>query len=99
MVFDSHGFTIGNHLVDDAITTMPWHVHIVQFTQLGDAHTSRPTDTRTYFTKPPTALDGHGGQILQPTDSPEVQRVALGFDERVPEQFKANLRLAKGGKA
>ncbi len=31
-----------------------------------------------------------------PTDSPEVRRVALGFDERVPEQFKANLRAAKG---
>jgi 5-oxopent-3-ene-1,2,5-tricarboxylate decarboxylase/2-hydroxyhepta-2,4-diene-1,7-dioate isomerase len=32
----------------------------------------------------------------QPTDTPEVRRVALGFDERVPEQFKANLRMAKG---
>jgi 5-oxopent-3-ene-1,2,5-tricarboxylate decarboxylase / 2-hydroxyhepta-2,4-diene-1,7-dioate isomerase len=31
-----------------------------------------------------------------PTDSPEVRRVALGFDERVPEHFKANLRRAKG---
>ena len=31
-----------------------------------------------------------------PTDSPEVRRVALGFDERVPENFKANLRAAKG---
>lgn len=30
-----------------------------------------------------------------PTDSPEVQRVALGFDERVPEHFKANLRQAR----
>lgn len=30
-----------------------------------------------------------------PTDSPEVRRVALGFDERVPERFKENLRLAK----
>ncbi|MGB7183895.1 MAG: fumarylacetoacetate hydrolase family protein [Burkholderiaceae bacterium] len=30
-----------------------------------------------------------------PTDTPEVRRVALGFDERVPEQFKENLRLAK----
>jgi 5-oxopent-3-ene-1,2,5-tricarboxylate decarboxylase/2-hydroxyhepta-2,4-diene-1,7-dioate isomerase len=27
-----------------------------------------------------------------PTDSPEVRRVALGFDERVPERFKDNLR-------
>jgi len=32
----------------------------------------------------------------QPTDTPEVRRVALGFDERVPDQFKANLRTAKG---
>jgi 5-oxopent-3-ene-1,2,5-tricarboxylate decarboxylase/2-hydroxyhepta-2,4-diene-1,7-dioate isomerase len=32
----------------------------------------------------------------QPTDSPEVRRVALGFDERVPEQFKDNLRKSKG---
>jgi 5-oxopent-3-ene-1,2,5-tricarboxylate decarboxylase / 2-hydroxyhepta-2,4-diene-1,7-dioate isomerase len=31
-----------------------------------------------------------------PTDTPEVRRVALGFDERVPEQFKANLRKVKG---
>lgn len=31
----------------------------------------------------------------QPTDTPEVRRVALGFDERVPEQFKANLRKVK----
>jgi 5-oxopent-3-ene-1,2,5-tricarboxylate decarboxylase / 2-hydroxyhepta-2,4-diene-1,7-dioate isomerase len=30
-----------------------------------------------------------------PTDSPEVQRVALGFDERVPERFKQNLRTAR----
>ena len=28
----------------------------------------------------------------QPTDSAEVRRVALGFDERVPERFKDNLR-------
>ncbi len=30
-----------------------------------------------------------------PTDSPEVRRVALGFDERVPERFKEGLRNAK----
>ncbi|MCY1266538.1 hypothetical protein D9M68_162420 [compost metagenome] len=34
-----------------------------------------------------------------PTDSPEVRRVALGFDERVPELFKENLRFAKGESA
>ena len=32
-----------------------------------------------------------------PTDSPEVRRVALGFDERVPEAFKNNLRLSRTG--
>ena len=31
----------------------------------------------------------------QPTDTPEVRRVALGFDERVPEQFKENLQKAR----
>ena len=29
-----------------------------------------------------------------PTDSAEVRRVAFGFDERVPERFKHNLRRA-----
>lgn len=33
-----------------------------------------------------------------PTDTPEVRRVALGFDERVPEYLKANLRQAAGQK-
>ena len=28
----------------------------------------RPTDTPTYFTKPPSALNGHNGQILKPAD-------------------------------
>lgn len=28
----------------------------------------KPTDTPTYFTKPPTALNAHGGQILKPAD-------------------------------
>jgi 5-oxopent-3-ene-1,2,5-tricarboxylate decarboxylase/2-hydroxyhepta-2,4-diene-1,7-dioate isomerase len=31
----------------------------------------------------------------QPTDSPEVRRVAFGFDERVPDRFKENLLRAK----
>jgi 5-oxopent-3-ene-1,2,5-tricarboxylate decarboxylase/2-hydroxyhepta-2,4-diene-1,7-dioate isomerase len=30
-----------------------------------------------------------------PTDTPEVRRVALGFDERVPEQLKDNLRQSR----
>lgn len=33
----------------------------------------------------------------QPTDTPEVRRVALGFDERVPERFKDNLRRSRQG--
>ncbi len=31
----------------------------------------------------------------QPTDTAEVRRVAFGFDERVPDQFKDNLRNAR----
>ena len=30
-----------------------------------------------------------------PTDTPEVRRVALGFDERVPEHLKDNLRRTR----
>ena len=41
----------------------------------------------------PRASAFHVGH--QPTDSAEVRRVALGFDERVPEHFKNNLRAAK----
>ena len=33
-----------------------------------------------------------------PTDSPEVRRVALGFDERVPQYFKDNYRVAINAK-
>jgi 5-oxopent-3-ene-1,2,5-tricarboxylate decarboxylase / 2-hydroxyhepta-2,4-diene-1,7-dioate isomerase len=29
---------------------------------------AKPTDTPTWFTKPPTSLNGHGGQILKPAD-------------------------------
>src|SRR5688572_6511430 len=28
----------------------------------------KPTDTPTYFTKPPSSLNGHRGQILKPAD-------------------------------
>jgi 5-oxopent-3-ene-1,2,5-tricarboxylate decarboxylase/2-hydroxyhepta-2,4-diene-1,7-dioate isomerase len=31
-------------------------------------NTPKPTPTPTYFTKPPTALNGHRGQILKPAD-------------------------------
>jgi 5-oxopent-3-ene-1,2,5-tricarboxylate decarboxylase/2-hydroxyhepta-2,4-diene-1,7-dioate isomerase len=47
-----------------------------------------------------TAIDAPRVSALgvghQPTDSPEVRRVALGFDERVPEYLKDNLRRAQG---
>lgn len=33
-----------------------------------------------------------------PTDSPEVRRVALGFDERVPQHLKDNLARAREGR-
>lgn len=45
-----------------------------------------------------TAIDAPRASALgvgaPPTDSPEVKRVALGFDERVPDLFKSNLRKA-----
>ena len=50
-----------------------------------------------------TAIDAPRAAALgvghMPTDTPEVRRVALGFDERVPEQFKNNLRQAKASRA
>jgi len=46
-----------------------------------------------------TAIDAPRASALgvghQPTDSDEVRRVALGFDERVPEAFKENLRKSR----
>lgn len=46
-----------------------------------------------------TAIDAPRASALgvghQPADTPEVRRVALGFDERVPEHFKANLKKAR----
>ncbi|CAG9177753.1 fumarylacetoacetate hydrolase family protein [Cupriavidus pinatubonensis] len=45
------------------------------------------------------AVDAPRASVLgvghQPMDSLEVRRVVLGFDERVPEHFKDNLRRAK----
>ncbi|MEN9316047.1 MAG: hypothetical protein RIS35_2440 [Pseudomonadota bacterium] len=32
-----------------------------------------------------------------PADTPEVRRVALGFDERVPQRFRDNLAASRGG--
>jgi len=46
-----------------------------------------------------TAIDAPRASALgvghAPTDTPEVRRVALGFDERVPERLKENLRRAR----
>lgn len=46
-----------------------------------------------------TAIDAPRASALgvgaQPTDSDEVRRVALGFDERVPERLRDNLRAAR----
>jgi 5-oxopent-3-ene-1,2,5-tricarboxylate decarboxylase/2-hydroxyhepta-2,4-diene-1,7-dioate isomerase len=46
-----------------------------------------------------TAVDAPRASALgvghSPADTPEVRRVALGFDERVPEHFKANLKKAR----
>lgn len=52
----------------------------------------RVSGTVTTIDAPRAAALGVGHQ---PTDSPEVRRVALGFDERVPARFKDNLRQAK----
>ncbi|WP_326542413.1 fumarylacetoacetate hydrolase family protein [Pseudorhodoferax sp.] len=35
----------------------------------------------------------------RPADTPEVRRVALGFDARVPEHLKQNLQRARAGRA
>jgi 5-oxopent-3-ene-1,2,5-tricarboxylate decarboxylase/2-hydroxyhepta-2,4-diene-1,7-dioate isomerase len=61
-----------------------------EITQLG-----RLRGTVTAIAAPRAAALGVGHA---PTDTPEVRRVALGFDERVPEHLKNNLRLAKEGK-
>ena len=46
-----------------------------------------------------TAIDAPRASALAvghaPTDSPEVRRVALGFDERVPDRFKENLKRTR----
>jgi 5-oxopent-3-ene-1,2,5-tricarboxylate decarboxylase/2-hydroxyhepta-2,4-diene-1,7-dioate isomerase len=47
----------------------------------------RPTEAPTYFTKPPTALNGHGGQILKPADCQYLNyegeyAVVIGRDAR-----------------
>jgi 5-oxopent-3-ene-1,2,5-tricarboxylate decarboxylase / 2-hydroxyhepta-2,4-diene-1,7-dioate isomerase len=55
----------------------------------------RVSGTVTAIAAPRAAALGVGHA---PTDSAEVKRVALGFDERVPERLKDNLRRAKEAK-
>jgi len=52
---------------------------------------SQRRSTRTGIDAPRASALGVGHA---PTDSPEVRRVALGFDQRVPEQLKHNLHRA-----
>ena len=56
----------------------------------------RLAGTVTAIAAPRAAALGVGHQ---PTDSPEVRRVALGFDERVPAHLKENYRAAAGKKS
>ena len=70
---------------------------------------SRSVDPGQYVECEITGIGRLGGRVMAiaapraaalgvghtPTDTPEVRRVALGFDERVPEQLKDNLRKAK----
>lgn len=65
----------------------PGHVVECEITQIG-----RVSGTVVTIAVPRAAALGVGHA---PTDSPEVRRVALGFDERVPERFKDGLRSAK----
>jgi 5-oxopent-3-ene-1,2,5-tricarboxylate decarboxylase/2-hydroxyhepta-2,4-diene-1,7-dioate isomerase len=52
----------------------------------------RVSGTVTAIAAPRAAALGVGHA---PTDSPEVQRVALGFDERVPARLRDNLARAR----
>lgn len=54
----------------------------------------RVAGTVTRIDPPRASLLGVGHT---PTDSDEVRRVALGFDERVPDHLKENLRQARPG--
>ncbi|TAK54932.1 MAG: FAA hydrolase family protein [Gammaproteobacteria bacterium] len=56
----------------------------------------RLAGTVTAITAPRASALGVGHQ---PTDSPEVRRVALGCDERVPERFRENYRRASRQKS
>lgn len=69
----------------------PGHVVECEITQVG-----RVAGTVVAIPAPRAAALGVGHA---PTDSPEVRRVAMGFDERVPDRFKDNLRSAKGDKS
>ena len=65
----------------------PGHVVECEITGIG-----RVSGTVVAIDAPRAAALGVGHA---PTDTPEVQRVALGFDERVPDRFKDNLRQSR----
>jgi 5-oxopent-3-ene-1,2,5-tricarboxylate decarboxylase/2-hydroxyhepta-2,4-diene-1,7-dioate isomerase len=65
----------------------PGDVVECEITQIG-----RVCGTVTAIEAPRASALGVGHQ---PTDTPEVRRVALGFDERVPEHFRENLQKAR----
>jgi hypothetical protein len=57
----------------------------------GRARARRDAGTAVAWAAPRASALGAGHA---PTDSPEVRRVALGFDERVPGHLKDNLHRA-----
>ena len=97
-----------------AIADIARHITLVpgDVLLMGTPCHSRSVDPGNYVECEITGLGRVGGTVAaieaprasalgvghQPTDSDEVRRVALGFDERVPALFKDNLSKAKQGR-
>ena len=96
-----------NYVIADIarhITLLPGDVIL-----MGTPCHSRSVDPGQYVECEITGIGRVGGTVVaipapraaalgvghMPADTPEVQRVALGFDERVPEYLKDNLRRAR----
>jgi len=96
-----------NYVIADIarhITLMPGDVIL-----MGTPCHSRSVDPGHYVECEITGIGRVGGTVVaipapratalgvghMPADTPEVQRVALGFDDRVPEYLKDNLRRAR----